>query len=393
MAPPPDDDPARGARFARVATANFFFFLTFASFFLLPLHIRALGGSERTIGLVMGMAGLSGLASILFVGALLDRFGRRIFLLGGLGVMALTSAAFLFVDRIGPALFILRAVQGLAFAAGFNAASTLAVEFAPPGRRAAALGIFGISTLGTHALAPSLGEVLISHGGFPLLFLVAAAFSAVGFALAWPLDAPRPAARHGGATRLPWTNDLLTAIGTVACCGVAFGAVITYVPTFVRDEHLGPVATFFLTYTAAAVLTRVTAGGLGDVFGRRRIILPALAALALSIVLLAAVRSTLGLAGAAFVFGTAQGIVDPTLNAFTVDLADAAQLGRAQTLYNGTFNLGVTAGSIVLGSVVQAEGHRVMFLGAASLAAVGLGIFGLGTLTARAGRGRARTTA
>jgi MFS family permease len=97
MAPPPDDDPARGARFARVATANFFFFLTFASFFLLPLHIRALGGSERTIGLVMGMAGLSGLASILFVGALLDRFGRRIFLLGGLGVMALTSAAFLFV--------------------------------------------------------------------------------------------------------------------------------------------------------------------------------------------------------------------------------------------------------------------------------------------------------
>ena len=392
MAPPPDDDPARGARFARVATANFFFFLTFASFFLLPLHIRALGGSERTIGLVMGMAGLSGLASILFIGALLDRFGRRIFLLGGLGMMSLASVAFLFVDRIGPALFVLRAVQGLAFAAGFNAASTLAVEFAPPGRRAAALGIFGISTLGTHALAPSLGEVLISHGGFPALFLVAATFSAIGFALAWPLEAPRPAA-HDGAARLPWTRDLLTAIGTVACCGVAFGAVITYVPTFVRDEHLGPVATFFLTSTAAAVLTRVTAGGLGDVFGRRRIILPALAALAVSIVLLAAARSTLALGGAAVFFGTAQGIVYPTLNAFTVDLADAAQLGRAQTLYNGTFNLGVTTGSIVLGSVVEAEGHRVMFLGAAGLAGVGLAIFALGTLTARAARARARTTA
>src|SRR5439155_4613091 len=38
-------------RFVRVTAANFFSFPTFASFFLLPLHARALGGSARTIGL------------------------------------------------------------------------------------------------------------------------------------------------------------------------------------------------------------------------------------------------------------------------------------------------------------------------------------------------------
>ena len=38
--------------FYLVTAANFVFFLNFASFFLLPLHIRELGGTERTVGFV-----------------------------------------------------------------------------------------------------------------------------------------------------------------------------------------------------------------------------------------------------------------------------------------------------------------------------------------------------
>jgi MFS family permease len=373
---PGDDE--RAARFARVTAANFFFFLTFASFFLLPLHVRALGGGERTIGLVMGTAGLAGLAGVLVVGPLLDRLGRRLFLRAGIATMAAVSAAFLFVDRIGPALFVLRALQGLAFAASFNAASTLAVEFAPAGRRAAALGLFGVSTLVTHALAPSLGEVLVDVGGFPVVFATAAGFSVVALVIAWPLESDRSPA-SAPAPPLAGSRHFASAIGAVACCGVAFGAVLTYVPTFTRDARLGPVATFFLSYTAAAVLVRLTAGGLGDAFGRRRVILPALAGLAASIALLAGARSGAGLAAAAVLFGTTQGLVYPTLNAFAIDQAAAGQFGRAQTLYNGAFNLGVTVGSIVLGGVVQAFGHRAMFLCAAALPALALAILALGT--------------
>src|SRR3989442_10841191 len=60
-----------------------------------------------------------------------------------------------------------------------------------------------------------------------------------------------------------------------------------------------------------------------------------------------------------------QGFVYPTLNAFTIDLAEPGQLGRTQTLYNGAFNLGTTAGSMALGLVAHTFGHRVMFLVAA----------------------------
>ena len=364
--------------FTRVTVANFFFFMNFASFFLLPLHVRALGGSEQTVGFVMGTGGLAALLSVFAIGVLLDRIGRRVFLRAGIAGMALASAAFLVVDRIGVAIFVLRALQGVAFAAGFNAAATLAVELAPADRRAAALSVFGISTLATHALAPTLGEQLVRVGGFGLLFTVSAAFSVVGLLTAWPL--PEPARdRTISARRFRAGTELSLTIVTVACCGTAFGSVITFVPTFVQDAGLGSVSTFFLSYTATAVLTRVAAGGLSDSIGRRAVIRPALGLLAVSIAALAWVRSTLALAGAGLLFGTAQGLVYPTLNAFAVDQAEEGQLGRTQSLYNGAFNLGVTLGALAFGPVVHSFGHRRMFLCAAAMAGMALAIFSAGT--------------
>src|SRR6185295_4581040 len=107
--------------FLLTTVANFFFFLNFASFFLLPLHVRALGGSESVIGAAMGASGLASLAVLPLVGMSIDRLGRRIFLLLGAAGMTLASLGFLMVDDIGPMLFVLRMLQGLSFAAAFTA--------------------------------------------------------------------------------------------------------------------------------------------------------------------------------------------------------------------------------------------------------------------------------
>ncbi|MGH7899347.1 MAG: MFS transporter, partial [Candidatus Binatia bacterium] len=98
--------------FARVTVANFLFFLNFASFFLLPLHVKALGGSETTVGLVMGSAGMASLVALPAIGIGIDRFGRRRFFVGGSIAMSAAAIGFLFVDAIGPALYALRLVQG-----------------------------------------------------------------------------------------------------------------------------------------------------------------------------------------------------------------------------------------------------------------------------------------
>jgi MFS family permease len=292
--------------------------------------------------------------------------------------MALVSLGFAFVDEIVPWLFILRGLQGLFFAAGFNAASTLAAAFAPPDRRATALGFFGVSTLTTHALAPTLGEQILHHASFQVLFGVASGFSLVGLLLAWTLpEPPRPHAARSAPFTIP--PVLAVSLAATGCCGIAFGSVMTFVPTFALDAQLGPVSVFFLSYTSMAILTRVWAGRMADDLGLRRMILPGMLLLSLSIFALAAVHSVLAFLGAGLAFGLAQGVVYPTLNAYSVDLAGVGQLGRVQTFFNGTFNLGVTCAAFILGPVVHEFGHRTMFVCAAGAALLAFVLFLGGT--------------
>ena len=373
-----ESSPVLSGRFLRLTVANFCFFMTFATFFLLPLHVRALGGSDRTVGFVMGSLGVLSLAGVFVVGLLIDRVGCRVFLRSGLLGMSLVSLGFAFVDEIEPWLYILRGLQGLFFAAGFNAASTLAAAFAPPDRRATALGFFGVSTLTTHALAPTLGEQILHHASFQVLFGVASGFSLLGLALAWTL--PEPPRQHAAAdARFAIPRVLAVSLAATLCCGVAFGAVMTFVPTFALDARLGPVSVFFLSYTSMAILTRLWAGRMADDFGLRRMILPGIALLSLSILGLAGVHSMVAFLVAGLSFGLAQGVVYPTMNAFSVDLAEAGQLGRVQAFYNGTFNLGITSGAFVLGPVVAAFGHRAMFVCASGCALLAFLLFLGGT--------------
>jgi MFS family permease len=349
--------------FVVVTLANFFFFLNFAAFFLLPLHVRALGGSEATVGALMGSAGLAGLVVLPAVGMAIDRFGRRGFLIAGASTMTLSALCFLLVDSIGPLLYVLRVVQGISFAMAFTASTTLAAALAPADRRAQALGLFGLSTILTHALGPGVGEEIVRLGGFPALFVTAAVFSAVSVVLAMRLPSDMPSGTVE-VPRAPWRVGRLQWVvaAIMIFCGMGFGAVVIFIPTYVRSEGLGRVSLFFVSYTIAAILTRVFAGGLSDTFGRRAVVLPTLLMLATSIFMLSIIHSPVGLVLTAVVFGLAQGVNYPTLHAFLVDLTAAEYLGRAQALFNGAFNLGVTSGGFLFGVIAEHFGHRPMFV-------------------------------
>ena len=368
--------------FLLATAANFFFFLSFATYFLLPLHVRALGGSEAMVGAVMGAAGLASLAVLPLVGVNIDRLGRRVFLiLGALGMTA-ASVGFLFADSVG-ALFALRLLQGVSFAGAFTATTTFAAECAPPTRRARALGIFGLSTLLTHAIAPTVGEEIIHRAGFHALFAVTIAYTTIVLVLATQFADDSKRRIHGVApdalrlTRLQWW-----VAGTMVLTGAGFGTVMTFIPTFVASAELGRVGVFFAAYTSTAILTRLVGAGMSDRLGRRRVIAPALVGLGLSIFCLAFVHSVPMLFGVGALFGTAQGISYPTLHAFLVDIASEAQLGRAQALFNGAFNLGVTTSAFLFGLLAEHLGHRAMFVVASLTPVAASLVFTLGTARA-----------
>jgi MFS family permease len=360
--------------FGRVMAATFMFFMNFASFFLLPLFVKEQGGSEAMVGIVMGAGGLATLAALPLVGTWIDRWGRHAFFIGGGLGMSAAALGYLAVDGIGAALFALRIVQGICFACAFTASTTLAAELAPPGQRAQALGLFGVSTLLTHALAPSLGEEIIRRLGIHALFVVASLFSTTPL---WLLGGvPRLAvnrqhsAAAGNVPRIHWVLGIVMTL-----CGMAFGCVMTYMPTFVHAAGLGRVSYFFGAYTTTAIGTRIFGGGLSDRIGRRAVVMPALLGLSASIFALSQVHSVPWFLAVGAAFGIAQGVSYPTLHAFLVDTCPPLLLGRAQALFNGAFNLGVMSSAFLFGQIADRYGHRLMFMVAATTPLLASGVF------------------
>jgi MFS family permease len=367
--------------FFLVTAANLAFFMNFASFFLLPVRLHSLGVSEQTIGQIMGTAGFAGIVVLPFLGMLLDRVDRRRFVVAGGAIMAAASFAYVLVPGASPALYLLRTIQGVAFTASFVTASTLAAELAPLTIRAHALGLFGTSTILTHAIAPALGEVLARRYGFDVLFAFAGTLGLVSMGLSLAVRVPRAAAKAVAVVTdrraLHREPTLWLAGATMVTCGLGYGTVITFLPTFVHIVGIATVAPFFVSYSLAAIAVRLTLGGLSDRIGRRPVLLPAIAILGLAILSLGSVGSVAALIAVGLVFGAGHGMVYPTANALMVDLSHAGNLGRVQTLFAGSFSVGVAVSAFVFGGIIERHGYPVAFGAAAGCVGVGLGLLWL----------------
>jgi MFS family permease len=373
--------------FVTVAIANFLFFLNFAFFFLLPVWVLQHGGGEQTAGRVVGASGIAGLCVLPLVGWLLDRFGRRRFMINGALVTSLCSLAYLYIDDVGVPLYALRIIQGIGFTCAFTGAQTLAVLFAPPERRGAAIGWFGISTILTHAISPAIGEEIVRRWGFDAMFIVGAALGFAGFALACTL--PRPPPLHADENEDALDRKLarrVVASATLAmvCYGFGFGSAQTFVPVMMERLQIGRVGAFFTAWSLAAVATRILLGNASDRFGRRAVIVPSMLTMSIAVAMLSAVRSTEGVLAAGVVFGLAQGLLYPTMNALVADWSSAHNIGRTQSLFSGSYSLGIASCSFFFGTIVENYGYPAMFRLTLVITLVGLGIFLLGPREARA---------
>jgi AAHS family 4-hydroxybenzoate transporter-like MFS transporter len=107
-------------------------------------------------------------------GALADRLGRRVILLGSILVFGLATAAISQVNDI-PTLIVLRFVDGLGLGGSIPTATSLIAEFTPARRRTRAvnLGMISISVGG--ALAGLIAASILSRYDWRLLFLAIAA--------------------------------------------------------------------------------------------------------------------------------------------------------------------------------------------------------------------------
>ena len=150
---------ALGVRFWALIGATFLGFLGIGT--VLPRlapHLRHdLGGSDRTVGFVIGIFSFVALAARFFSGPLADRRGRKITLLTGLMSCAFSGAAYVLPPESRVA-YLGRILQGFGEACLYTGDAAWAVEVAGMHRSGQALGYVSSGIWGWTLAGPAVGQ-------------------------------------------------------------------------------------------------------------------------------------------------------------------------------------------------------------------------------------------
>jgi MFS family permease len=348
----------------------------FTGFYLLlptlPLFIKQISGDESKVGLIVGVFTLAAVVCRPFVGGMLDRFGRRPFMLGGLLFFTLAMCMYNWTSGIA-LLIVLRILHGMSWAASTTAVGTTITDIIPPARRGEGMGWFGMAMTVSMAIGPMLGLWVLQQHSFRGLFLIATGLSIVALLLALITKVPfRPKADAG---RMAFFERSVGSVSVaVFFLAVAYGGITTFLPLFSESIQVNA-GTFFLVYAITLTAIRPVAGKMSDRHGEAAVIIPALGATIVALIVLSLSTGLVGVIAAAILYGIGFGSAQPALQAATLRMANPDRRGVANASFLTAFDLGIGVGAIALGAVVPYIGYAMLFTVSAASVAASLLIF------------------
>ncbi|MGR3778258.1 MFS transporter [Bacillus paramycoides] len=348
----------------------------FTGFYLLvptlPLFIKEIGGNESQVGLMMGMFTIAAVVIRPIIGGMLDKYGRKSFIIWGLIFFGLTMLSYNLASTI-IFLAFLRVIHGVTWAVSTTAVGTAITDIIPDSRRGEGMGWYGMAMTIAMAIGPMIGLWVVQNYSFHGLFVLATLLSFMAVVLSLITKMPFAPQKEKGKIQL-FEKSVLSITIVVFFLSFAYGGITTFLPLFASSIDVNP-GTFFLVYAIALTIVRPISGKLLDKYGEVFIILPTLCITILAIVVLTISNSVMGVIIAAVLYGVGFGSAQPALQAAMLTIVAPSKRGVANASFFTAFDLGIGLGAILLGFVSQIFGYRFLFAGSAISGLIALIIF------------------
>ncbi len=360
-----------GSRFWSLVGATFLGFLGIGAVLpaLGPHVVRDLGGTDRTVGFVIGIFSFVALVSRFFSGPLADNRGRKITFQIGLASCACAGAAYLLPLQLTGA-YLGRILQGFGEACLYTGAATWAVEVAGVERSAQALGYISSAIWGGISAGPALGHWL---GSFEHAALFQLSAALAGFLLAWFVAEDfRPSKQLERRSWLP--RQLLMPGLALGLVNVHYPVIAGFLILFLAN-HGGSGPAAFSAYALTILFSRFFLGSLPDRIHPSITFYGGLSAMAVGLLMLATAPRPAVAITAAAILGLGFSFPWSSLAATVLRRTDKAQHGSTIGLLSAFYDLFVGISSFAAGSVAYHFGYSAAFVMAA-LALVAAAIAG-----------------
>ena len=337
---------------------------------VIALYASTLGASVGIIGLIIGLYSVTNTPANILFGRLIDRVGYKLPLIAGL-IGDVLSMFLYSVSRLPIHLALVRTLHGTSGGLVGPATMSATADFSDKAQRGRAMGFYGMSLAAATLVGYGLSGVIASRLGYKVLFLFGAMLLTIGVVLSLLLpgagkksNMPPETSSGAGFKKvkdLLKRRGLIVAYGSIFAQYFTFGGVVTLLPLHVRGLgmeafHIGMLLAIF---AIMFIIIQLPSGAFSDRAGR---LTPTAIGLSLGIVSLVILPSAATLPLLAVVmalYGTAYGILFPSISALVADHTTPEERGLATGIFHALLTAGVAIGAPVIGWVGEAAGVQL----------------------------------
>jgi MFS family permease len=328
-----------------------------------PIYLTRLGSDEREVGVLIGVLAVASLASRLFVGgALLKCRAKSVMMIGALGSV-ITFLAYVVFHPFWP-LFVVRLLQGVAWACIDTAAIASIMNAIPLAYRARALGYFMLAPGLAMAVAAPFGMFLINRYSFTILFLSCAGLACCTFFLSLKLkgqevfipsqeDTPRLHSFLNLKIIAPAVSSFLQLF--------TWGAVTAFFPLYALQCGVANPGLFFSAMAISMIAGRMFGGKILDNFNKERLMMTCFSIATVSLIILSFSRTLPMFIIVGAFWGIGAAFFLPVSMSYAFEYAGTSD-GAAIGTFRAFSDLGIGIGPVVIGIVIPLTGYRLTFL-------------------------------
>lgn len=342
----------------------------------LPLYVVGAYQSTSSAGAMVGAFALAAMLGRPFAGQIIDRLSKPKLYLAG---TALFTAGVSMLLYQGPLVWLVfaRVVQGLGFSLVSTVAGAMIADVLHPQRLGSGIAIYTVTGSLANALGPVAGLTVAQSFGYPVFFktilitsiltvvIIPVFFSRQKAATQPVLESDSESlARHLDpveSSKGHWWRQITSLIEPTAVApasvmlflAITYGALLGFMPLLAQTKNLGSAGTYFAIQSGAVLAIRLLMPALVSRLSTLRLVRLAIGLLMPALAILLATRHPALFYSSAVLYGAGFGLAFPLMNTVVFERCPPQARGRANATFYLALDLGIGAGTILLGYIAK----------------------------------------